>query len=134
MRNEVISYRVLVHHTGCTERDYDEKFSLFRADCSLSDGIDVHLLNAYKLFSVYSGTSFTHAGLDEAMVLNTQLQLKWPNHSSHLLTGLKSLFKNEQLVDCTLKCNKHSLKVHRSVLAACSPYFEVIFVLQFDVL
>ncbi|XP_065225818.1 serine-rich adhesin for platelets-like [Planococcus citri] len=54
----------------------------------------------------------------------TQLQLKWPNHSTHLLTRLTYLFKNEQLVDCTLMCNKHCLKVHRSVLAACSPYFE----------
>lgn len=59
------------------------------------------------------------------MVL-TQLQLKWPNHSTHLLTRLTYLYKNEQLVDCTLMCNKHSLKVHKSVLAACSPYFEVI--------
>lgn len=52
--------------------------------------------------------------------------VSWDDHSTHLVARLGYLLERQQLVDVTLMCNTHSLKVHRSVLAACSPYFEVI--------
>lgn len=50
--------------------------------------------------------------------------VSWDDHSTHLVARLGYLLERQQLVDVTLMCNTHSLKVHRSVLAACSPYFE----------
>lgn len=56
----------------------------------------------------------------------TRFMVSWDDHSTHLVARLGYLLERQQLVDVTLMCNTHSLKVHRSVLAACSPYFEVI--------
>ncbi|XP_001943732.1 uncharacterized protein LOC100164977 [Acyrthosiphon pisum] len=54
----------------------------------------------------------------------TRFMVSWDDHSTHLVARLGYLLERQQLVDVTLMCNTHSLKVHRSVLAACSPYFE----------
>ncbi|XP_024086095.1 uncharacterized protein LOC106674150 isoform X2 [Cimex lectularius] len=55
---------------------------------------------------------------------NTQFLVQWDEHPSHLATRLGYLLEHQSLVDVTLMCNTHTLKVHRAVLAACSPYFE----------
>ncbi|XP_025423180.1 uncharacterized protein LOC112692659 isoform X2 [Sipha flava] len=54
----------------------------------------------------------------------TRFMVSWDDHSTHLVARLGYLLERQKLVDVTLMCNTHSLKVHRSVLAACSPYFE----------
>ncbi|XP_014288349.1 uncharacterized protein [Halyomorpha halys] len=54
----------------------------------------------------------------------TQFLVQWDEHPSHLATRLGYLLEHQSLVDVTLMCNTHTLKVHRAVLAACSPYFE----------
>ncbi|KAI5738173.1 hypothetical protein M8J77_003853 [Diaphorina citri] len=41
-----------------------------------------------------------------------------------MATRLGYLLENQILVDVTLMCNTHTLKVHKVVLASCSPYFE----------
>lgn len=48
----------------------------------------------------------------------------WDEHATHLANRLGYLLEHQLFVDVTLMCNTHTLKVHRSVLAACSPYFE----------
>lgn len=52
--------------------------------------------------------------------------VQWEEHPSHLATRLGQLLEHQTLVDVTLMCNTHTLRVHRAVLAACSPYFETI--------
>lgn len=52
--------------------------------------------------------------------------VQWEEHPSHLATRLGQLLEHQTLVDVTLMCNTHTLRVHRAVLAACSPYFESI--------
>ncbi|XP_022190224.1 uncharacterized protein LOC111048611 isoform X2 [Nilaparvata lugens] len=54
----------------------------------------------------------------------TKFLVQWEEHPTHLATRLGYLLEHQSLVDVTLMCNTHTLKVHRSVLAACSPYFE----------
>ncbi|XP_054267289.1 mucin-22-like [Macrosteles quadrilineatus] len=54
----------------------------------------------------------------------TRFMVQWEEHPMHLATRLGYLLEHQSLVDVTLMCNTHTLKVHRSVLAACSPYFE----------
>ncbi|XP_063217938.1 uncharacterized protein LOC134528332 [Bacillus rossius redtenbacheri] len=56
----------------------------------------------------------------------TRFMVQWEEHPSHLATRLGQLLEHQTLVDVTLMCNTHTLRVHRAVLAACSPYFETI--------
>jgi len=59
----------------------------------------------------------------------TRFMVQWEEHPSHLATRLGQLLEHQTLVDVTLMCNTHTLRVHRAVLAACSPYFEVCVIL-----
>lgn len=53
--------------------------------------------------------------------------LRWNNHKSNLVEILESLIKMECYVDCTIYVDNHvQFKAHRVVLAACSPYFQLI--------
>lgn len=53
--------------------------------------------------------------------------LKWSKYGSEMLSRISALLYNPNLVDCTLCAEGKFLKVHRILLAACSPYFEVSF-------
>lgn len=57
-----------------------------------------------------------------------QFCLKWNNHQANLLSVFERLLSNEALVDVTLACEGLSLKAHKMVLSACSPFFETLFV------
>jgi BTB/POZ domain len=53
--------------------------------------------------------------------------LRWNNHKSNLVEILESLIKMECYVDVTIYVDNHvQFKAHRVVLAACSPYFQLI--------
>uniref|UniRef100_A0A131YN22 Zinc finger protein n=1 Tax=Rhipicephalus appendiculatus TaxID=34631 RepID=A0A131YN22_RHIAP len=57
-----------------------------------------------------------------------QFCLKWNNHQSNMLAVFEQLLSNEALVDVTLACEGLSLKAHKMVLSACSPFFQALFV------
>ncbi|KAK2705261.1 hypothetical protein QYM36_017341 [Artemia franciscana] len=52
--------------------------------------------------------------------------LRWNNHQSTILALLGKLLVSESLTDITLACEGKTLKCHRIVLSACSPYFQEI--------
>lgn len=54
-----------------------------------------------------------------------QFCLKWKSHYSNLLSALDQLLFSESFTDVTLACEGLSLKAHKAVLAACSPFFQV---------
>lgn len=56
-----------------------------------------------------------------------QFCLKWHNHQLNLLTGFNQLLQNGSFVDVTLACDGLTIKAHKVVLSACSPYFTSIF-------
>ncbi|GLG93452.1 Protein suppressor of hairy wing [Gryllus bimaculatus] len=56
----------------------------------------------------------------------TVVTLSWEDHTSGLATEFKSLLDNNSFVDCTISAEGQSLKAHRLVLSACSPYFHKI--------
>ncbi|UYV60461.1 hypothetical protein LAZ67_1001204, partial [Cordylochernes scorpioides] len=56
-----------------------------------------------------------------------QFCLKWNNHQANMLTVFEHLLSNEALVDVTLACEGSSLKAHKMVLSACSPFFQSLF-------
>ncbi|XP_017772811.1 PREDICTED: protein jim lovell [Nicrophorus vespilloides] len=53
--------------------------------------------------------------------------LRWNNHQSHILSAFESLLQAETLVDVTLVCAETSVRAHKVVLSACSPFFQRIF-------
>jgi BTB/POZ domain len=53
--------------------------------------------------------------------------LRWNNHQSHILESFDALLQQNSLVDVTLVCADRSLRAHKVVLSACSPFFEKVF-------
>ncbi|XP_030027429.2 protein bric-a-brac 2 isoform X5 [Manduca sexta] len=51
----------------------------------------------------------------------------WNNHPNNLTDVLASLLQREALCDVTLACDGETVKAHQTILSACSPYFESIF-------
>jgi len=53
--------------------------------------------------------------------------LRRKNHQSDLIDVFDRMFKDESMTDVTLMCEDGSIKAHRMVLSACSPYFKTVF-------
>ncbi|KAL0279814.1 UNVERIFIED_CONTAM: hypothetical protein PYX00_001295 [Menopon gallinae] len=56
-----------------------------------------------------------------------QFCLRWNNYQSNLTNVFDQLLQSESFVDVTLACDGHSIKAHKMVLSACSPYFRQLF-------
>ncbi|CAG9132050.1 unnamed protein product [Plutella xylostella] len=50
--------------------------------------------------------------------------LHYEDYSEHLLSRFGKLLQIQSLVDMTLMCSSHTLRVHKAVLAASSAYFQ----------
>lgn len=53
-----------------------------------------------------------------------QFCLRWNNYQSNLTNVFDQLLQSESFVDVTLACDGNSMKAHKMVLSACSPYFQ----------
>lgn len=53
--------------------------------------------------------------------------LRWNNYQTNLTAVFEQLLQTEQFVDVTLSCDGISIKAHKIVLSACSPYFQALF-------
>lgn len=52
-----------------------------------------------------------------------EICLNWNNHSS-ILESFRDFLSTGEMVDVTLACEGKSLKAHKVILAACSPFFQ----------
>ncbi|XP_066986310.1 uncharacterized protein [Macrobrachium rosenbergii] len=60
---------------------------------------------------------------------SSQYCLRWNNHRNNLLAAFDQLLHHEAFTDVTLACEDgRTLHAHRLVLAACSSYFQALFV------
>ena len=56
-----------------------------------------------------------------------QYCLKWNSFTSNMSEMFQEMLTNQILVDCTLACDGASIKAHKLILSACSPYFQQLF-------
>lgn len=61
------------------------------------------------------------------MTTQENYSLRWNNHQSHILQSFDALLQQKSLVDVTLVCSDRSIRAHKVVLSACSPFFERVF-------
>lgn len=54
--------------------------------------------------------------------------LRWNNYQSNLTSSFDHLLQTQLFVDVTIACDGQTLKAHKVVLSACSPYFQSLFV------
>ncbi|KAF2350445.1 BTB/POZ domain [Trinorchestia longiramus] len=55
-----------------------------------------------------------------------QFCLRWNNHQSNFVSVFEQLLHTEQFVDVTIAVEGRTLKAHKMVLSACSPYFQAV--------
>jgi hypothetical protein len=61
------------------------------------------------------------------MAQQQQFCLKWNNYQSNMSEFFQNMLMNENMVDVTVACEGASLKAHKMVLSACSPFFQSLF-------
>lgn len=61
------------------------------------------------------------------MTQQEHYSLRWNNHQSHILGAFDALLQSKTLVDVTLVCAETSIRAHKVVLSACSPFFQRVF-------
>lgn len=59
--------------------------------------------------------------------LHQRFCLKWDKYQTNLTHVFDQLLQNELFVDVTLACDGRTMKAHKIVLSACSPYFQALF-------
>ncbi|KAK6629928.1 hypothetical protein RUM43_003749 [Polyplax serrata] len=91
--------------------------------------IVTHIQNAYvKANKLGNRILPLKAGQRQSKRMGSQhYSLRWNNHQNHILNAFDTLLQSETLVDVTLVCEETSVRAHKVVLSACSPYFQRIF-------
>nr|XP_022916962.1 protein jim lovell isoform X1 [Onthophagus taurus] len=78
-------------------------------------------------FSKKCKISFNTESTPTMATTESHYSLRWNNHQNHILTAFDALLQAETLVDVTLVCAETSVRAHKVVLSACSPFFQRIF-------
>lgn len=75
----------------------------------------------------YSGKAFVDDRRFRIMTEQEHYSLRWNNHQHHILRAFDALLQTKSLVDVTLVCAETSIRAHKVVLSACSPFFQNVF-------
>lgn len=61
------------------------------------------------------------------MMAQQHFCFKWNNYQANMSEVFHNMLLNENMVDVTIACEGASIKAHKMVLAACSPFFQNLF-------
>lgn len=61
------------------------------------------------------------------MASQEHYSLRWNDHQNQILLAFDALLQTKSLVDVTLVCAETSIRAHKVVLSACSPFFQRVF-------
>ena len=61
------------------------------------------------------------------MAAQEHYSLRWNDHQNQILLAFDALLQTKSLVDVTLVCADTSIRAHKVVLSACSPFFQRVF-------
>ncbi|XP_066954902.1 broad-complex core protein isoforms 1/2/3/4/5-like isoform X3 [Macrobrachium rosenbergii] len=64
---------------------------------------------------------------DGRIMAEQQFCLRWNNFQANIVSSFETLLDREEFVDVTLTAEGKSVKAHRVLLSACSPYFRDLF-------
>ena len=62
---------------------------------------------------------------------NQKFCLRWNDYSSSMVTSFRHLREERSFTDVTISVDGESLKAHKMVLSACSPYFKKLLEVMF---
>ncbi|CAG0889783.1 unnamed protein product [Darwinula stevensoni] len=116
------------HTSGCYERLKD--WLMERVHIVTIMGVFLAALQGlWNIMSAGIPTNFghQHCEKEKKMGSSQHYQLKWNNHHANLSSVFDQLLQVEAFTDVTIACDGASLKCHKMVLAACSPYFQKLF-------
>ena len=123
-RVDVSVYVLPLCNSAPYQLGYVTNMSVPTSLCSLESGLNLHLQFA-KLFSknpIRRPTTNSVAGCTYCFSVPSPVNSLLPRQPIH-----PALCPSESLVDVTLSCEGQSLKAHKLVLSACSPYFKALF-------
>ena len=85
------------------------------------------------VYYVLKGNQLKHYSVHNSDIIRSMADsqaycLRRSNHPSDLIDVFDRMFKDESMTDCTLMCAEgHTLKAHRMILSASSPFFKSVF-------
>lgn len=98
------------------------------SSASQKDSNHYHLNNNPVLSGTEMPKNLGSTNNNSSGLQTQQFCLRWNNYQSNLTSVFDQLLQSESFVDVTLACDGHSIKAHKMVLSACSPYFQALFV------
>lgn len=112
-------------------REIDHSFCYYPLHISLVDQYIFSILSSPFVDSNQSSstsqTTKSDSIGDKSSANPQQFCLRWNNYQTNLTNVFDQLLQNESFVDVTLACDGNSIKAHKMVLSACSPYFQSLF-------
>lgn len=117
---------IQTNHSGCEKTRGREPYLKLAQEVYLkSDKLGRRRKSLYTPFYRQSYLEENNNSNHTSKMVDTQhFCLRWNNYQSSITSAFENLRDDEDFVDVTLACDGRSLKAHRVVLSACSPYFR----------
>lgn len=87
----------------------------------------IHHIYYISIFLAGLGGPGVRESWDGRIMAEQQFCLRWNNFQANIVSSFETLLDREEFVDVTLTAEGKSLKAHRVLLSACSPYFRDLF-------
>lgn len=130
---EEISNNCVSDLLNCVPTSELPNFSRVSESVSRHSKVESNVIRKEHNRSELSNESFTsiedsvYEEDDNEIVGPTEVCLRWNLYDRNMKSILSNFLYNEQFVDVSLACENKTIKCHKVILAASSPYFENLF-------